>query len=361
MLTLLHAADLHLDSPFRSLPPREAQERRAGQRQMLEALRDLALERQVDLVLLAGDLFDSAQVYPETLEALSRTLGALPCPVCIAPGNHDYFAPQSPYVRHPWPGNVHIFSSETVTCVVFPELGVTVYGYAFTGSVRGTDPLAGFVAPRDGTVPIGVFHGDVGKTGGYAPIAPDSLAQSGLAYAALGHVHSQTPIHADQPTPWAYSGCAQGRGFDEVGPKGCYLVQIADDGGLSFEFCELPGPRYWVMSIPVVQDPARAVRQALGEDYLGDYVRLTLTGEAETPDLAALTAELAGLCRVLELRDETLPPQDLWARSGEDNLTGFFLREMGARLEGADEKERPLLLQALRYGMAALEGREEPR
>lgn len=360
MLTLLHAADLHLDSPFRSLPPREAQERRSGQRKTLEALRDLALERQVDLVLLAGDLFDSAQVYPETLEALSRSLGALPCPVCVAPGNHDYFAPQSPYARHPWPGNVHIFSSETVTSLAFPALGVTVYGCAFVSPARESDPLAGFSAPQDGTVPVGVFHGDVGKAGGYAPIALDSLAQSGLAYAALGHVHA-AETHLDQPTPWAYPGCAQGRGFDEVGPKGCYLVELHDDRSVTAQFCPLPGPRYWTLSLPATHDPVQAARQTLGGDYRDDYVRLTLTGEAQVPDLPALAAQLEGLCRVLELRDKTLPPQDLWARQGEDNLTGFFLRALRARLETADPAERPLLLQALRYGMAALEGREQPQ
>lgn len=355
MPTILHAADLHLDSPFRSLPPREAQARRAAQRETLEALRDLALERRADLVLLAGDLFDSQEVYPETLEALTRTLGQMPCSVCIAPGNHDYYAPQSPYARPIWPDNVHIFTTQDVTARPFPELGVTVYGCAFVEPFRDSDPLAGFRAPEGDTLPIGLFHGEVGRQGRYAPIAPESLGQSGLAYAALGHVHAPAFVQED-PTPWAYPGCTQGRGFDELGERGCCLVQLETDGALAWTFCPLPGPRYRELFAPLNADLAGALA-----DYPDDYVRLTLTGEGEAPDLPAIQARLKGLCRTLELRDETTRPREVWARLEEDTLTGHFLREMAGRLDAANEADRPLLERALAYGLAALEGREEPR
>lgn len=360
MLTILHAADLHLDSPFRSLPPRQAQERRQAQRQTLDALRDLALERQADLVLLAGDLFDSQEVYPETLEALERALGQLPCPVCIAPGNHDPYTPQSPYARRPWPDNVFIFQDEAVTALPFPALGVTVYGCAITSSAREDDPLTGFHAPADDTLPIGVFHADVGSVKSpYAPMARSSLAASGLCYAALGHIHTPE-LHLDEPTPWAYSGCIQGRGFDELGDRGCYLVSIAPDRSVTATFCPLPGPRYRALSLDVTgKDPAQAAG-ALLSDFREDYVRLTLTGQVSALDLSTLRPGLEGLCRALELRNETRPLLDPWARLEEDTLTGYFLRELSARLDAAAPEDRPLLEQALRYGLAALEGREEP-
>ncbi len=354
MLTLLHAADLHLDSPFRSLPAAEAQARRAGQRKALEGLRDLALDHGAELMLLPGDLFDSQQVYPETLETLAKTLGSLPCPVVIAPGNHDYYSERSPYARPIWPENVHIFTSEAVTALPFPELGVTVYGCAFTSPFRDDDPLAGFAAERDGTLAIGCFHGDVGGRSRYAPIAPESLAHSGLAYAALGHVHAME-FHADAPTPWAYSGCAQGRGFDELGDKGALLARV-EGGRAESRLLALPGPRYWALSLPAEAD----LRQALAGKE-GDYVRLTLTGRSGALDLPALQDLGEGLCRVFQLRDETLPPLDLWARAEEDTLTGHFVRELRGRLDAAGDAEKPLLLDALRWGLAALEGREGPQ
>ncbi len=413
MLTILHAADFHLDSPFRSLPPREAQTRRADQRKTLEQLRDLALERRVDLVLLAGDLFDSREIFPETLEALARVLGQLPCPVVIAPGNHDYYDTKSPYSQPIWPENVHIFTSEAVSSFSFPELETVVYGCAFTSPYREDDPLAGFSAPKNGGISLGIYHADVAKQSRYAPIAPESLAKSGLTYVALGHVHARSGLQGGSPaegrgtsvltrsglqggvpaegrgtsvltqsgpqaeeqvtsvharsglqgegTYWAYPGCPQGRGFDELGDRGVYLVQVSGPGQVELEFVPLSGPRYRELEADLTgREPIGAVREALA-DCENDYVRLTLTGEAEALDLSALRGLGEGLCRVLELRDETARPRNVWERMDEDTLTGHFLREMAARLEAAAPEERGLVEAALRYGLAALEGREEPR
>ena len=89
MLKIIHGADFHLDSPFSGLSPEQAVQRREEQRELLDRLAALARDRQADLVLLAGDLLDSERVYRETALALSRALGAIPCPVFISPGNHD--------------------------------------------------------------------------------------------------------------------------------------------------------------------------------------------------------------------------------------------------------------------------------
>ena len=89
-LRFLHAADLHLDSPFEGLPAGKAAIRRQEQRTLLAALADLAAEEQVDLVLLSGDLLDSANTYYETGDELVRSLQNIDAPVFIAPGNHDY-------------------------------------------------------------------------------------------------------------------------------------------------------------------------------------------------------------------------------------------------------------------------------
>ena len=90
MLKLIHASDFHLDSPFSGLGPEQAALRRGEQRDLLARLADLAREKRADLVLLSGDLLDSERVYPETVQALKSALGETPCPVFIAPGNHDF-------------------------------------------------------------------------------------------------------------------------------------------------------------------------------------------------------------------------------------------------------------------------------
>ena len=101
----------------------------------------------VDLVLLAGDLFDSDTTYRETLEALSEALGAMQARVFIAPGNHDPYSAKSPYATLSWPENVHVFTSKTVERVELPELQCAVHR-----ARAGRKPACGL--PRTG----GRFH-----------------------------------------------------------------------------------------------------------------------------------------------------------------------------------------------------------
>ena len=128
MLTIIHGADFHLDAPFAALPADKARERRGEQRELLTRLADLVEERRADLVLLSGDLLDGGETYQETVQALARCLGGLPCPVFIAPGNHDYYDARSVYAGTAWPDNVHIFSTVAVESVELPGLHCVVHG-----------------------------------------------------------------------------------------------------------------------------------------------------------------------------------------------------------------------------------------
>ena len=356
-MKLLHAADLHLDSPFRQLTAAQAAQRRRELRDVPARLARLAREEKADLVLLPGDLFDGERVYPETVRALADALGDIPAPVFISPGNHDFYHAASPYDTALWPENVHIFTSAALTGVPLPALNCVVHGCAFTAPRREDDPLAGFSAPRDGRIHLLCLHGELSAPGGfYAPISPQSLAGSGARYAALGHIHVCTGLQWAGAVPWAYPGCPEGRGFDETGPKGVLLVTL-DSGEVQARFHPLCQRQYRIEAVEL-----SSFGGGLPREPSPDLVRLCLTGEsAAPPNLAALTAQAAPRFFRVELRDETTLPQDLWARREEDSLTGLFLREMSRRLEGADEGERPALLLATRFGLAALEGGEDIR
>ena len=190
MLTIIHGADFHLDAPFAALPPDKARARRAEQRELLDRLAGLAEERRADVVLLSGDLLDGGQTYQETVQALARTLGGIPAPVFIAPGNHDCYGPRSVYAGTAWPDNVHIFSTVAVEGVELPGLNCVVHGAAFTTPQADRSPLMGFAAPRDGRIHLMALHGDVEGKGRYGPIALEDIAASGLTYLALGHINA---------------------------------------------------------------------------------------------------------------------------------------------------------------------------
>ena len=159
MLKIIHAADFHLDSPFSGLTPAGAVQRRREQRQLLERLSALVQARGADLVLLSGDR--------ETVQALTAALGAMPCPVFLAPGNHDFYSGDSAYAAVDWPDNVHLFTGGEMEAVPLPELNCTVYGRAFLAPHEEGSPLSGFRAEGDG-LRLGVLHGEA-PTGATPP------------------------------------------------------------------------------------------------------------------------------------------------------------------------------------------------
>lgn len=354
-MKILHASDFHLDAPFRQLNTQQAMLRRRELRELPAQMVQAAKEEQVDLVLLPGDLFDGERVYPETVAALTEALGSLTIPVVIAPGNHDHIHGNSPYLTANWPDNVHIFTRSEFDFFDFPHLNCTVHGYAFTEPHRTDEPLRSFSVPDDGRIHLLCVHGEVGQGGNYAPISPADLSRSGAVYGALGHIHAASGLRRDGSTFWAYCGCPEGRGFDECGEKGALIVTINDNGVSAKEY-PLCRRRYRIESVDLCE-----FDRWLSEESNDDLVRILLNGESErTPDLATLAKKASSHFFYAEVIDKTTLPQNLWARAEEDTLTGLFLREMRARLEKADEDSRSGILLATRFGLAALEGGEDP-
>ncbi len=364
-MRIIHAADFHLDSPFDGLTPEQAVLRRAEQRQILERLADLVRSIRAEVLLLPGDLLDGERVYQETAEALARTLGSLEIPVFIAPGTHDYYTQRSPYATNRWPENVHIFRSGRMEAVELPGLNAVVYGAAFTTEFGGESPLAGFTAPSDDRLHLMVLHADVDARQGsrYCPVTSAEIAASGLDYLAMGHIHTCTGVQMAGNVPWAYSGCPEGRGFDETGVKGVLCGEVTK-GRADLHFMPMSRREYRIHEVELTaEDTADSIAaRILAHAAPDDLVRIVLTGETdgETIDLSALQERCAAGFYSLTLRERTRLRRDLWARMEEENLTGLFLRSMKARLDtAADEEQAALLQQAARFGLAALENRED--
>lgn len=362
MPKIIHAADFHLDSAFGGLPTEKARERRRESRGLIDRLADLVRSEGAEILLLCGDLFDGERVFPETLERLRDVLDELNCPVFISPGNHDPYTPISPYALQRWPANVHIFHTEALEGVALPDLNCVVYGAAFTASSKAEQVLAGFSVPEDGKTHLLCLHGDVGGVNGaYGPILREQLGASGVQYAALGHIHQCSGIQRDGRTFWAYPGCPEGRGFDELGDKGV-LVGSVDRAGTDLHFVPLCRRRYRILEADVTGcSPREALEAVTPETASEDICRVVFTGEADERgvDLPALESAYSDRFYALELRDKTRPAQSLWDRAGEDSLRGLFLQSMRSRYDAApDASAREEIALAVRFGLAALDGRD---
>ena len=359
---ILHAADLHLDSPFEALPGALAAQRRSEQRALLRRLPELAAQYGAQIILLPGDLLDSDSAYGETAKLLAEVFEGVPAEVFIAPGNHDFYTPDCPYAKLRFPVNVHLFRENRLTAVSLPELNVRVWGAAFTDR-RSAPLLRGFHCPRiPGQTELLCVHGEVGNPASpYNPISAEELAASGVDYAALGHVHRFGGVLRAGDTVYAWPGCPEGRGFDETGEKGVLLAEAAP-GEAKAAFLPLDTRRYEILSVDVTEsEPLEAALRALPEDSARHIYRLRLVGERDrSPNLPALRAALEGMTFSLDLRDETRLRQDVWARAGEDTLRGLFLAALRRRYEAAQTpSERAKITAAARWGLAALDREEE--
>ena len=361
MVKILHAADFHMDSPFYALTEEKAVQRRREQRELLDKL--AAAAEDVDIVLLAGDLFDSGAGYWETTQTLTRVLGQIRAKVFIAPGNHDYYTARSPYAFMELPENVHIFKTPQLRPVELPELGVRVWGAGF--SAPYADPmLSHFSLGKSDWLELAVLHGDVAASSRYNALTQEEIARSGLDYLALGHVHAFSGIKKAGETFYAYPGCLEGRGFDETGEKG-YIKGAVGKGAAELDFVPIGGRQYRIIDLDLTgaADAVEAAQAAVGEGFPRDVARLILKGEYEGgADVQAILDAVGDRFFHLTVKDELRQPRGLWDGAGEDTLTGIFLKDLREKYESAaDEEEREIISMAARYGAAALEGREEAR
>jgi exonuclease SbcD len=230
---LVHAADLHIDSPLRGLARYEGapvDQLRNATRRALENLVELCLQEQAGLLLLAGDIFDgdwrdySTGLFFAAQMARLRQAGI---EVVTLRGNHDAQSQISRDLR--LPENVQELSTRKPQTLIFEQLGVAVHGQGFGRREVPEDLAASYPKPTAGLFNIGLLHTSLTGRPGHEPYAPTSLPvlrNKGYDYWALGHVHAREVVCED---PFVvFPGNLQGRHAREPGPKGATLITLQD-------------------------------------------------------------------------------------------------------------------------------------
>ncbi len=290
----LHTADLHLDSPLKSLALRDpalADLIGAATRAVFVRIVDLCLAERVDALLIAGDLYDGDQTSMKTARFLADQLGRLDAAAIntyVIRGNHDALSRLTRELV--LPPSVKVFGAKADT--VFSETGgqaVAIHGISFAKPHAPDSLLGQFPAPLPDAFNIGMLHTSLAGAPGHDPYAPCSLAalqQTGFDYWALGHVH----VRAEYPgrTTVVMPGMPQGRDIGEAGEKSVTLVTMADDGTTTTQMRPLAIARFERTLIAADgladwPDLVRALGAAIHgarRDLTGDHLvlRLGLTG-----------------------------------------------------------------------------------
>ena len=351
-LKLLHSADWHLDSPFAGFSGDQRQFLHRQQRSIPGRIADLCIREGCDLVLLAGDLFDGT-ASRESIDALKQAAERCGVPVFIAPGNHDYVCPGSPWLEESWPRNVHIFTGG-LESVRVDSLNCRIWGAAFH-SMDCPPLLEGFRAEGTEAYALGLFHGDPTQASSpYNPITAAQVKASGLDYLALGHIHKAGSFRAGAAL-CGWPGCPMGRGWDETGDKGVYLVHLEGDRA-EIQGVSLNLPRFLEKTANISMEAREALESVLPPARTDDFYRVILTGQGSA-DIPALLRAFPHIPN-LELTDRTEPPLDIWGDEGSDTLAGTYFRLLKEQLTDAYPETARRVRLAAEISRRLMEGRE---
>ncbi|MBR6743676.1 MAG: DNA repair exonuclease [Clostridia bacterium] len=370
MVKIIHTADIHLDSPFSLLDVQKAKIRKNELRETFSDIIRLAESEKADIMVIAGDLFDNDFVTKETTGFLVSMFASVPsCRFVIAPGNRDYIWGRSPYRKENFSKNVYIFDKEQVSCFSFPEIGVDVYGYAFSSGSYTGNPLEKKLYLQKSRINILVAHADVDGKSKYCPISVSDMMKSGFDYIALGHSHAGSDKQTAGNTCYAYSGCPEGRSFDECGMKSVIIAELAKNSTQISVNCRTSRTckrHYESLTVDITGVSAQdglfnAVKNAVEKEGFGEDVllRVRLIGMISPETVLfpqKLEASSLGLF-YLEVVDDSVPLLNCEALKNDISIRGAFFREMLPALQSEDEATRRKAVAALRYGLAALDGR----
>ena len=389
MVRFVHASDLHLDASFGGVDATDDVVAGALTRSTLEALDrvvTLCIERKADFLVIAGDLYNSADRSLRAELAFQRAMRRLAdagIGAFVVHGNHDPADGWSAGLD--LPDSVVVFPADTVERYEVKrdgEVVCAVYGRSFPTRQVTENYAQGYRSHKDDPVSVAVLHTNVGQLAAwddYAPSSIEDLRAANMDYWALGHIHVPGRI-SDNPVA-VYSGSTQGLNPTEEGPRGCFVVELDRDGACE-EFVETASVRWQKVEIDTTHVPdleglrtavaqtCDAARGASGDRPL--VLRMDLEGRSPIhqdlgrpgvmSDLVAdLREEQLGnepWIWIDRLRDRTRPHIDMEAVAREEGLRGDLVRlarEWGENNDGASAMLDEILAPAL----GQLPGRRE--
>lgn len=353
---ILHCADLHFDTQMSKLSKQDILD-------VFSYIIDIALEENVEIMLIAGDVFDNLSVNKQTLNFLESAFKSIKnIKVFISPGNHDPYNHKSFYKLVDWPDNVHIFKGD-IEKIYIEELNLNIYGAGFKSNYINESNLK-VKADKD-KINIMVLHGELTTSNSkneYNPITLEDIESSDLDYLALGHRHSFTGIQKQDKTYYAYSGCPQGRGFDELDEKGIILGDVYS-GGVNLEFRKTSKRMYKEVSIDIntANSYGEVKSIILSEiektDRENNLYKIFLVGEINEEFIikAEMIYEMIkNEFYYVKLIDKTEIKYDYEELAKANSIKGIFVKTLLEQLDESEGEDKEIIKEAIKLGLRAL-------
>jgi DNA repair exonuclease SbcCD nuclease subunit len=368
MLKILHTADVHLGAKFSGLGSKGASQReqlRATFKNVVAA----AIDERVNIVVIAGDLFDSNQQPQRNVDLVIEQFNLLASngiPVCLIPGTHDPLDSSSIYRKIDFEGkcpNVKIFTDVNMSHKEYPNLDLTVYGKPNLSNRSSISPLKGLKRSTSSKFHVAIAHGSL-----YIPektaeddhvFRLEEIQSSGMDYLALGHWHRVYGCPAE-PQAW-YSGPPEWIP-GQTGKGGVLLVALTESGEVKVETKMLGLRDYDEVEIDMseIQELA-ALRARMSVGANENLIRRVTLKGLRAAELIInpeeLEAELRERFFHLSIVDRSHPRSEEVAVEGERLIRDRFVRLMKEQIEGLEGEERDIAESALQYGVALLDGK----
>ena len=354
-MKLIHCADIHLDSSMEThMTTEQASVRNTEIIHSFVRMTEYAEKNGVRAVLIAGDLFDGDRVRSRTVDEILDAIRRTPeVDYLYLAGNHDGAA--RAFLDRDLPDNLKQFPRQWMTC---RYENVAISGIEICG--ENAESLYDEVPHEMGCVNILCLHGQTGTTSGLDQVNLNRLKNKGIDYLALGHIHSYSQQSLDGKGVYCYSGCLEGRGFDECGEKGFVLLSI-EDGRVRPEFVPFCCRRLHRIPVDITgllknSEVGQRMKEKTREIPSQDMVEFLLTGRSDpTANISEIYLQtlLKGRFFFSKVKNESRMAIDPADFKNDISLKGEFIRlVLGS--ESSEEDKAAMI----RIGIQALTGEE---
>ncbi|MBI5208257.1 MAG: DNA repair exonuclease [Candidatus Firestonebacteria bacterium] len=371
-IKILHTADWHFDSKFSGiLSPVIRRERQLEQRKTFKYTINLAIQENVDLFLIAGDLFEQNSFTIETINFIISALKELKCPILITPGNHDPYINESPYKLFDWGPNVFIYSENSF--IPFKYKNTEIYGIANTIYKDETYCLRDLnIPPENDLKRIVMFHGTyidfipfISNNDVCFPFSQEDIKKLHVQYIALGHFHEQRGLNIPD-IPAYYSGTPEGINSKERGDRFAILAEISLSN-CKVERNKVNQRSFEELCVDITgidnQDSLyeKLRYEILKSQQADNLLYIILFGTLSfTMNLKEIESLLGKEFYYIRLKNDTISAFNIEELKRANTLVGDFVRKIDEKIkETNNEEEKIILNKAILYGLKALLGKED--